>query len=273
MKLPLRLFEKDSPLTPEAWEQFFRAGYCIARQLFDPTEITEIKSSLQRLEQKTQALAEDSKLADLTEHRIQSEGSLFVFNKEQGQLNALKRVVGCGSAEPRLLEASRKPELLHAFSDLLLSRQMEQIICQFHPKKPGDDVAFTPHRDIEHRLNYDSQWEDVNGFGSYAIGVLSVDASGPHNGGLQVVPESHLGISHTNIIKAQEDFNENWALRAFAPKLEAGDVLFMHPYLVHWSTANESRQSRMSLLSGMCCVGANRGEYPGDCTNEILTLS
>ena len=122
-------------------------------------------------------------------------------------------------------------------------------------------------------MNYDADWEDIKGFGSYAIGVIAVDPSSSMNGGLHLVPQSHLNVNYKNIVKAKDDFKENWSLRAFAPKLESGDVLFMHPYLVHWSTPNKSANSRLSLLSGMCSVGANQGEYPGECTNEILNLN
>lgn len=270
MNLPTRLHAKGSPLTEGAWAQFFQLGYCIARGVFDEFEIIEMRCALESLERLTHSLANNADLEDHVEHRIEHQGALFVFTKEEGKLKSLKRVVGCGSAQEPLLKASRQPRLLHAFSDLLLSHKMEQIICQFHPKRPGDDVAFAPHRDIEHRLNYDPHWKDVNGYGSYAIGVIAVDPSSSHNGGLHVVPESHIGVQLDQVIKAADDFNENWSLRALAPKLESGDVLFMHPYLVHWSTANQSDHSRMSLLSGMCCLGANQGLYPGECTNVVL---
>lgn len=270
MNLPIRIHGKKSPLTQEAWDQFFGSGYCIGRGIFNSFEISNLKLALQDIERMACGLAESPELESLIEHKITYKGAQFVITTQDNQLHQLKRVVGCGSAHNLLLEASRKPQLLNAFSDLLLSQRMEQIICQFHPKRPGDDVAFSPHRDIEHRLNYDSQWQDVNGFGSYAIGMIAIDPSNEHNGGLHVVPESHHGVSHESVIKASEEFKENWSLRAFAPKLESGDVLFMHPYLVHWSSPNKSDQSRLSLLSGMCSVGANSGEYPGDCTNEIL---
>ena len=270
--LPIRSHFQDSPLTQEAWQQFFKSGYCIARGVFDSFEIAKLRSSLQDLERIARELAHDRSLIAGIEHRLNHKGSLFVLDKSDRELKSLKRVVGCGSVDPTLLNSSRSPKLMAAFSDLLLSKCMEQLICQFHPKKPGDDVAFAPHRDIEHRLNYDANWIDVNGFGSYAIAVISVDPSSAHNGGLYLVPESHLGFDLSQVEKAADNFNENWSLRAYAPQLESGDVLFMHPYLVHWSTPNHSIQSRMSLLSGMCSVGANQGVYPGDLTNEKLCI-
>ena len=153
-----------------------------------------------------------------------------------------------------------------------MADSFEQIICQFHAKIPGDNVTFQPHRDVEFRLHCDPNWHDINHWGSYVVAVMAIDRAGPDNGGLQVVPGSHLNVSLQGLKPAKDSFNPDWNKTAIAPELEAGDALLMHPYLVHWSEANTGKQARFSLLSGVCSIGANHENYPGDCTNTILTI-
>ena len=57
----------------------------------------------------------------------------------------------------------------------------------------------------------------------------------------------------------------------FAPSLGSGDVLMMHPFLIHSSRPNASENSRMTLLTGFCVAGANYRNYPGNCTNTLIS--
>jgi ectoine hydroxylase-related dioxygenase (phytanoyl-CoA dioxygenase family) len=52
--------------------------------------------------------------------------------------------------------------------------------------------------------------------------------------------------------------------------LNPGDLLFMHPHLLHWSFENTSNKSRRTLLTGFCVHGANHRNYPGNCTNDVF---
>ncbi len=146
------------------------------------------------------------------------------------------------------------------------------LFANFHPKEPGDSVSFQPHRDVEFRLHCDPNWQDINGWGSYVVAVIAIDAAGPENGGLQVVPGSHHNLTPESIVPACDNFDPDWKKKAISPRLQAGDALMMHPYLVHWSQANTSNQSRFSLLSGVCSMDSNHENYPGDCTNEIIVV-
>ena len=272
LSLPTRQFAADSPLTEQDWQDFFLKGYCIIRSVLSGQELQQTRQSLDELLDIARQTA-CGKGADF-DGIVWNKGAKFVLTTDSNaQLEQLHRVCGCGSADPVLLSVSRHPKLLNAFADILLSENFEQLICQFHPKLPGDNVTFQPHRDVEFRLHGDSNWADVNGWGSYVVAVLAIDAAGADNGGLTLVPGSHHNVELATLKPASTHFQPEWRSNAVQPELAAGDALLMHPYMVHWSGANTGKTPRYSLLSGVSSPGANHNNYPGDCTNEILSVT
>lgn len=270
--LPTRQFASGSPLTEQDWQDFFLKGYCVIRSLLSGHELLQTHRALENL---LDTAGEAAINAGANFDGITwCNGAQFVLKTDaDAKLEQLRRVCGCGSADPILLSSSRHPKLLNAFADILMSETFEQLICQFHPKLPGDDVTFKPHRDVEFRLNGDSNWVDVNGWGSYVVAVIAIDSAGANNGGLTLAPESHLNVELNTIKPACTHFQQEWRLNTVQPELAAGDAVLMHPYLVHWSEANTGATPRFSLLSGVSSPGANHNNYPGDCTNEILSVS
>lgn len=267
---PPRNFAMHSPLSTEQWQVFFTQGYCILKNLLSPWEVTANKKAMKILVYMARELAHQA--GPNFDGRIDHQGALFVLkSNNQSQLDRLYRICGCGSIDPTLLETSRHPKLLQAFADILLSEHFEQLICQFHPKLPGDDVRFPPHRDVEFRLHCDPNWQDSNGWGSYAVAVIAIDPAGPENGGLQLLPGSHRAVRLDQVTPACEQVDPHQRKLAITPTLNPGDALLMHPYLIHWSEPNQSRLPRFSLLSGCCHPDANHENYPGDCTNTLLT--
>ncbi|PJE80132.1 hypothetical protein CI610_00898 [invertebrate metagenome] len=267
---PKRLFSQHSPLSQQQWQSFFTRGYCIVDGLLPAPDVADVMNALWNLQLEAEQLAHT--LPANFDGKTNHQGAQFVLKTDADQqLEKLYRVCGCGSADPVLLQASRHPRLLLAMADLLLAKQFEHIICQFHAKLPHDDVEFPPHRDIEFRLHFDPKWKDINHWGSYVIAVIAIDACSANNGGLALVPGSHLNITLDELKNgaAQDKRPQNTAV---CPKLNPGDVLMMHPYLLHWSAPNTGANTRFTLLSGMCSTGANQSQYPGNCTNDILTV-
>ena len=272
LSLPTRQFAVHSPLSQQDWEDFFLKGYCIIRSLLSEHELQKTHKALDNLLNEARRIA-ISRGADF-DGIARYDGAQFVLKTDSNaQLEQLHRVCGCGSTDPVLLSSSRHPRLLNAFADLLMSETFEQLICQFHPKLPGDNVVFKPHRDVEFRLHGDSNWADVNHWGSYVVAVIAIDAAGPDNGGLTLAPGSHQNIELDILKPASTHFQPEWKSNTVQPELAAGDALLMHPYLVHWSGANTGKKPRFSLLSGMSFPGANHNNYPGDCTNEMISIA
>lgn len=159
--------------------------------------------------------------------------------------------------------------MVSTFFNLLECESLEHIICQFHPKEPSDGVEFPAHRDIKHRQGFDSDWTDISGQGSYAIAIIAVDRMTQENGGLWIDNTDYALLQgnpeNVKNIPNQKDQNHVYL------EMDPGDILFMHPYLLHGSGPNTSQNSRHTLLTGFCIYGANHENYPGNCTNDVLT--
>ncbi len=54
--------------------------------------------------------------------------------------------------------------------------------------------------------------------------------------------------------------------------MQPGDIIFMHPYLVHGSKPNESTGSRRTFINGFSYPGSNTQPYPGKGSSENIDL-
>ncbi|MEC7695954.1 MAG: phytanoyl-CoA dioxygenase family protein [Planctomycetota bacterium] len=102
---------------------------------------------------------------------------------------------------------------------------------------------------------------------------IAIDAATPENGCLQVIPQSHrLGrVDHQKTgQQAAVDPERMQAILDRYPVeemlMQAGDVLFFHPNLLHRSNANRSPQPRWAMI---CCYNARsnnpfkKSHHPG----------
>jgi ectoine hydroxylase-related dioxygenase (phytanoyl-CoA dioxygenase family) len=242
----------------EAKKAFFESGYLILRGVFESKSDDLLKSCKRMFEEVIDEISKEAYSCKEDEQIIYLRGSQVVFRKEEGISPSILRIVGCGSYDDDLLQFSRSKEIVNAFSALLSSRELEHIICQFHPKSPGDKVFFPRHKDISNRRLFDPDWQEVGQDCSFIIGVIALDEMTDQNGPLVIEPLSHLGPSQSSPVTLN---------------MKAGDILFMHPELYHYSKANQSDSSRMTLLTGYCVSGANHANYPGNCSNELISVN
>ncbi len=236
---------------------YYEQGYVIVKGAYSAREVREMSDTVNVMMarifcQLSTATSMEKKQAAYIE------GSQVVFTKTEGKPASISRIVGCGSMDPSLLELLRSDKMVYTFLDLLNCEEMEHLICQFHPKLPGDNTSFPKHRDSDIRRKFDPEWKDVKGNGSYAIAIIAVDPMTPENGGL--------------IIDKKSFPNQGTESEEVAVKLAPGDMIFMHPDIVHWSGPNISAISRRTLLTGFCVAGANHKNYPGNCTNDLISV-
>lgn len=263
---------------------FLREGYLIVEgtQVWGPQKnqiIERCHQEIQRLADHGYSLVDQDLIAQpgakptIKDTDPRAQGCRYVFDRAetdflranlQSTPAVLKLVNGVGTFSEDLGNATRHPNLLKVFGNLLGANTFEQIICQVHFKEPHDGAKFAPHLDFQNRISFDPQWHDVNGRGSYAVAVIAVDDHTIANGCLYTVP----GIDST--VEPPRDkealgriVKESDRSRGIALEMKAGDVLFMHPYNLHWSSENTSNMSRFTLLSGMSSVGATAVDYPG----------
>ena len=232
--------------------EFFADGYLVLRGVFGARELAQMEQGFVRLEARAQALRETA-LVD---------GSLFVVERRpSGQLR-IERIVWCGGAEADLGRLGRVKELTLPASQLLGGPEIDQLINQAHIKNPGDGTAFHFHQDSYHRRYGTELWSDVNGRGSFVQTLTAVDAANADNGGLWVVPRSHLG-GHIPTVDGRLPDGSFDARAALPLTLSAGDTVLFGPFTVHGSGLNAGASPRRVFINGFCCPGANRREYPG----------
>ncbi len=240
--------------------RFFDTGWIERRALFDRDEIERMRECFDALE----------KLADSLEVTGPVNGSHFVLGSHRGQ-KVIKRVVWAGGSQQYLLAIGEDPRLTVPSSQLLGSREMQQLLSQAHFKRPGDGVIFGWHQDIQHRDKGAGTWRDMNGTGSFVQTLIVIDEMTPESGPLQFIPGSskwgrvdfgdHDYDKPDAVLKRPPQFREEDAVTITA---EPGDTLFFGPYTAHASFENTTQSYRRVFINGYAYPGANRRVYPGD---------
>jgi ectoine hydroxylase-related dioxygenase (phytanoyl-CoA dioxygenase family) len=285
-------------LSDRAVEQFFNDGYVICKNRYTFDEVIRIRQCTDRLRQKAELLyshitenhinelgcytLSESSTFDIhfinfndegNVYYIDYQGARFILGNANGKM-AIHRIVWAGGVEPFLLEFSRKDKLLYPVSQLIRSNTADHLINQIHFKMQGDGVEFHWHQDVMNRRSHGKNWTDVNGTGSFVQTFIVLDDMTVENGTLNLVkglpPQGDLFLE---TLKDSDQLSKVARLdEAFPLELNVGDVLFMHPYMVHGSQPNNSSQIRRLLINGFSCPGANRGDYPGAGSAEEIDL-
>ena len=244
----------SSALTDEDVETYYKQGYFIKKGYLSPDDIKEADTFSLSLIEKSLELIQNEQIPYTESTQIEYlNGAKVVFRKTEEGLPSVFRVQSCADLEPKLAGILTSKTLIETFFHILSSQELEQIICQFHPKMPHDGVNFPRHIDKDNRQFFDPNWEDIAGNGSCAVAVFAIDPMSKENGGLFIDTGSYP-------LQGKE--------KALEVIMEPGDLLFIHPEIIHWSCENTSNKSRRTLLSGFCVFGANHRNYPGNATNN-----
>lgn len=256
--------EQINLLSREQINNFFTLGYVIIPGLFNEEEIATIATKAESLK------IEACRLAENNSGKVMHRGSEFVVDKIEDVVK-ISRIVWAGAAEPELLNISRQSKLLYLVSQLLSSKTADHLINQLHYKLPHDGVEFPWHQDIHNRRNFDPYWININGKGSFVQSIIAIDPMTAENGAIFLVPYS---VKYGDIPKYifQDGFETILDDGIVPLLLNPGDVVLMHPYLVHGSFPNESEQPRIILINGFSYPGANGAQYPGDGSTETIML-
>lgn len=256
-------------LVQEEIDRFFEIGWIEKKALFQPSEIDRIRECFDNLELLADGLTESTQL----------HGSHFVLG-ENKRRPIIKRVVWAGGSQPYLLEIGADTRLTLPCSQLLGSKEMEQLLSQAHFKRPNDGVIFGWHQDIQHRDKGGDTWRDVNGRGSFVQTLIAIDAMTPDSGPLKFIPGSskwgradfgeHDYDDPEYLPRQPADFIEDEAITILA---EPGDTLFFGPYAAHASFENTSPSYRRVLINGYAYPGANGRVYPGEDSCRKLSVT
>jgi ectoine hydroxylase-related dioxygenase (phytanoyl-CoA dioxygenase family) len=253
-------------LSKKEIDRFFEEGYLIIPNLFNSTEIEIITNKANSLRLKAEEIAQHSK------GWISSQGAKFEINKINEAVQ-ITRVLWAGAAEPDLLAISKQEKLLFPIAQLLNSSTADHLANQIHYKLPHDKVKFSWHQDVHNRRDYDPKWQDLNGKGSFVQSIIAVDHMKIENGPIFAIPKSHqYGEIAKNIFQAAitKILDSDGMIPIL---LNPGDVVFMHPYLMHMSMPNESKESRIVLINGFSYPEAtNTKKYTTPGSAERINL-
>ena len=254
-----------APLTSTQVAAFYERGFFVAPDVFLPDEVAAMREAFDRLECTAGQFGEPTMY----------HGAQFVVHRVphgEGTRTRIDRIVWCGAAEPVLSTFGGDRRLVAIAAQLLGSAEMNQLINQAHFKLPGDGVAFPWHQDSSHRRYGKSEWNDVNGRGSYVQTVLALDDVSEDNGPIEFIPGSclrgHLGLNPDGALPDGID-----ASTAVAATMRAGSVLVFGPFTIHRSLPNRSSTPRRIFINGFASPGANSRVYPGDGAGRMVRLT
>ncbi|MFK0571512.1 phytanoyl-CoA dioxygenase family protein [Endozoicomonas sp.] len=262
----------SAALSEEQLHFYRENGYLIQQGFFQGAELDDLEHHVQIALDNVAVLPFSGKPS---EEKLLSEGTLFVLGPVVGPdaLPVIKRVVWAGAKFPELLAYGRHPQLRKNVARILDSPRASHLINQIHPKQPGDGVEYDVHRDIDNRRNFDKNWQDIKGNGCFVQTMLAIDPMGEESGGLYVIPRSHHECSP---VKGNAQLSEEYKQEKYGQKIPVimrpGDMLYVHPCLVHFSNANNSHKPRRLFINGYACPGANHEPYPGDDSAEDIAL-
>ena len=265
-------------LTKNQKTDFYQVGFFILPHIFQADEINEIKVSFQSLQAVAFDLAykQRKNLDSVKEKVIMHQGSQFVLGQVKqgpsaGQLT-IRRVSWCGAAELTLSEYGKDPRLLSIASQLLGSKEMQQLINQAHFKLPGDEVTFEWHQDSTHRGFGSKYWKDVNSQGSYVQTLTAIDDITMDNGPICFIPNT-VEFGHLDLSNKLDKHLQSGLFRlqdAVPVAMKSGSVAVFHPYSVHGSQANRSAEPRRTFINGYAYPGANSRQYVGEGAGRIV---
>ncbi len=288
-KVSSQIQYKQYCLSQAQLKSYDENGFLIVPNFFDSQEIERIKDCTHRLQVIAEGLSKDQTIAtQLAVHKeaqlkaqkkedglkVLNRGAQFVISKPADKVVIHRISWACGeNLEPDLLALGRQLKLLVPVVQLLKSLKMDHLICQVHPKSPGDGVGFGWHQDRQNRLAFDSNFPD--GPYSFVQTLMAATKMTKENGGLLYVPGSHkCGYLALGEKLPADPLFSQFQEQAELISMNAGDMLFMNPLLVHGSSPNisgDESDERILFINGFSPFGFNKGQYPGVGSGQTIS--
>ena len=214
-------------LSPAQIEQWQTEGYVQIGGLFSPAEVDELREHFMQIQR--EALDENSPL------RAQYQPASL----EEAKGDILKHYPRVG--QPHRFDELSLKRLLDARIEAVLTQLMQQ-----EPIAAQSMFYFKPMGARGQALHQDNFYLNVQPATCVAAWV-AVDDADPENGGMSIVPRSHLeGVLCPHMADMDKSFTTEevaipQGLQAVPAIMEAGDVLFFGGETIHGSTPNISR--------------------------------
>ena len=227
--------QTEPPLSPEQLEFFARNGFLLAKGLVTESERAAV-------DRDSMALIDKGRNGPFGDKRWQ-----YRTDPEHGNKNCLYRVNQLQAEDmPRSFQMLLAyPPLLHAVSQLMGGDTFAASVHSLVFKLPYHGVPAPWHQDPVKVFRFPVFNTDIY-----------LDAANPDNGGLWVIPGSHLAGYHNPTYNP--GFIESWtsgieagAPRAIPVAAEPGDVIFHATTLIHGSFWNRSSDLRRTIYFHM----------------------
>ena len=223
-------------MTPDSPAHYQQHGHMIARALFTPREIAEMKAAADRIKQHAAAHPTPAQTGNIR----------YVVEQDPNVGTNVRAVSWPAHLEPAL-EAARTHPNVFALIQPLLGNAIKQLTCQLHFKTPGSRMVVQFHTDRQNRvINQRNDLRDMHR--AFCQTAVAIDPMTECNGALRVIPGSHRrpdALGTVDDIYSQQDladdrladaqFNGDDAIPLLA---DPGDVVAWHPDLIHGSGLN-----------------------------------
>lgn len=207
-------------------KEFSEKGFAIVRNLFDEALLLKVRSEIKRVHQE--------------------------FTTLKARYPALHKLGEWSIKSPHVVSQSIKA--------LVFSKHFQNLCLEL----VGEDVdlfwSATADKPPQKGKNF--PWHQDTGYDEipkeYITLWVALDPVDENNGGLWVVPGSHLGENHAHEFRKADEFNYAGVFiqgpydgesKALPIRLSRGDVVCMHSKLIHASFQNHSLKERTALIA------------------------
>jgi len=234
-------------------------GYAIVRGLFGAAEVAALAAAFDRIH--AEAMARGRSWRD--------RNTFFCLTDDTALGPILRYVQWPGWIDETLERTRRDPRLLEIL-ELLIGRDLKQIINQMHWKPPGAAMAeFGFHQDSRSRRPREAYRDLAD---SYVQTAIAIDPQSDANGALVVCPESHrLGeLPFDPETRSMDMAMDDADLRRLGVDpdktvvldMEPGDLAIWHVHTLHGSGPNRSAMDRRLYINGYVIAdNCDRGEW------------
>jgi hypothetical protein len=146
----------SSTLTDSEVEEYYAKGYFIKKGYLSSNEIQEVDELTSALIKNAMHFIQDDSIPYTEQTQIKYlNGAQIVFKKAEDRPPSIFRIPSCADLEPKITDILASQTLIETFFHLLDCDDLEQMICQFHPKMPHDGINFPKHVDSANRKFFD----------------------------------------------------------------------------------------------------------------------
>jgi predicted dehydrogenase len=180
--------------------------------------------------------------------------------------------------DPAVLSVCLHPSVTHRVAQVIGSQSFKLFKSRFPVKQAGSDKVIAWHQDVGKRNGgFTPQGDPVPTVAVW----MALDDIDLENGGLEVIPRSHLGVIGDYDLQTKSRLVESGALSqdevatAVPVKLRAGQFILYHAWLLHYSGPNRSPRRRAAMNMRFVMAGMefehDRFEYlPVDVPMNVI---